>query len=108
MTKVSAGVLAGLLLGAAQGVISAGTGEGGMALFLAILGRASQGIINGVLAAYAIKAKSPLWRGGLIGAALGAGLGVLAGIPAQSWAQVVPWSAVVGLGCGMAVARAGR
>ena len=108
MSKVAAGVVTGLLLGAAQGVISVGTGAEGMTLFLAILGRASQGIINGVLAAYAVRGKSPLWRGGLIGGALGAGLGCLAGIPAQSWAQVVPWSAVVGLGCGMAVARAGR
>ncbi len=108
MSKVSAGVVAGLLLGAAQGVLSAGTGAPGMALFLAILGRASQGIINGVLAGYAIKSKAPLWRGGLVGGALGVGLGLLAGIPDQSWMQVVPMSAIVGVGCGLAVARAGR
>ena len=108
MTKVSAGVVAGLLLGAAQGFLTASQGTAGMALFLAILGRASQGIINGVLVAYAIKAKAPLWRGGLVGGALGALLGGLAGIPAQSWSQVVPWSAVVGVGCGLAAARAGR
>ena len=108
MSRISAGVVAGLLLGAAQGFLSAGTGAEGMALFLAILGRASQGIINGVLAAYGIKPKAPLWRGGLVGGALGALLGALAGIPVQSWMQIVPLSAVVGVGCGLAVARAGR
>jgi len=108
MSKVSAGVVAGLLLGAAQGFLSAGQSATGMAIFLAILGRASQGIINGVLAGWAIKSKAPFWRGGLVGGALGVGLGLLAGIPDQDWTRVVPMSAIVGIGCGLAVARAGR
>lgn len=108
MTKVSAGVAAGLLLGAAQGFLTAGPEATGMETFLSILGRASQGIINGVLVAYAIKPKAPLWRGGLVGGALGALLGGLAGIPTQNWGQVLPWSAAVGIGCGLAAARAGR
>jgi hypothetical protein len=101
-------VAAGLLLGAAQGFLMAGSDSTGMATFLSVLGRASQGIINGVLVAYALKPKAPLWRGGLVGGALGGLLGGLAGIPAQEWTQIVPWSAVVGVGCGLAAARAGR
>ena len=108
MTKVSAGVLAGLFLGGAHGVWSAGGDASGTALFLSILGRASQGIINGVLAAYLTNPRTPLWRGGLVGCALGAGLGALAGIPASNWMQTVPASALVGLGCGLAAAKAKR
>jgi hypothetical protein len=108
MTKVSAGVLAGLVLGAAHGAWSADGEASGTALFLPILGRASQGIINGVLAAYLTNARTPLWRGGLVGAALGAGLGALAGIPASDWMRTVPASALVGLGCGLAAAKGKR
>ncbi len=108
MTKVSAGVLAGLALGGAHGAWSAGGDASGMALLLPILGRASQGIINGVLTAYLTKARTPLWRGGLVGAAVGVGLGALAGIPASNWMQTVPASALVGLGCGLATAKAKR
>jgi hypothetical protein len=75
---------------------------------LPILGRASQGIIAGVLTAYLTKPKTPLWRGALTGTAIGAGLGFLAGIPTHEWIRIVPYSAVVGLGCGLAVARAAR
>lgn len=108
MTKVSAGVLAGFFLGGAQGALSAGGDATGMPLFLAILGRASQGIINGVLAAYFTKPGTPVWRGGLVGAALGAGLGALSGIPESNWMRTVPASALVGLGCGLAAAKAKR
>ena len=108
MTKVSAGVAVGLLLGAAQGFLTAGAEATGMETFLSILGRASQGIINGVLVAYMTGPKTPLWRGGLVGGVLGALLGGLAGIPAQDWGQLVPWSAAVGVGGGLAAARAGR
>jgi hypothetical protein len=109
MKKVPAGVVTGLLLGAAQGALmAAGSGKGVEHFLPPILGRASQGIIAGILTAYATKPKTPLWRGGLTGLAVGAGLGFLAGSPAHSWATVIPYSAVVGLGCGLAVARAAR
>jgi hypothetical protein len=108
MNKMSAGVLTGLVLGAAQGVLTHHGDAKGVEFLLPILGRASQGIINGVLSAYLTNAKTPLWRGGLSGAAVGAGLGFLAGLPAHSWTHAVPFSAAVGLGCGIAAARAAR
>ena len=107
MNKVSAGVVTGLLLGAAQGAIMSGGSAHGVEL-LPVLGRASQGIIAGILTGYLTKGKAPLWRGGLTGAAIGAGLGFLAGLPTHHWLHVVPLSAAVGLGCGLAVARATR
>ena len=107
MNKVSAGVVTGLLLGAAQGAIMSGGSAHGVEL-LPILGRASQGIIAGVLTGYLTKPKTPLWRGGLTGAVVGAGLGFLAGLPSHEWLPVVPLSSAVGLACGIAVARAAR
>jgi hypothetical protein len=109
MNKVSAGVVTGLLLGAAQGALSLGENAKGVEQsLLPILGRASQGIIAGILTAYLTKGKAPLWQGALMGAAIGAGLGFLAGLPTHAWSQLVPYSAAVGLGCGVAVARASR
>ena len=108
MNKVSAGVVTGLLLGAVQGALISGGHAKGMELMLPILGRASQGIIAGILTAYRTKAKTPLWLGALTGTAIGTGLGFLAAIPTHAWMQVVPTSAIVGLGCGIAVARAAR
>jgi hypothetical protein len=108
MNKVSAGVLTGLVLGAAHGVLTRHADAKGVDLFLPILGRASQGIINGVLAAYMTRRKTPLWQGGFVGALLGAGLGFLAGLPAHSWMQAVPYGAAVGLGCGLAATKAAR
>jgi len=108
MNKVSAGVLTGLLLGAAQGALTMGGDAKGAQLLLPILGRASQGIITGMLAGYLTKPRTPLWQGALTGIALGAGLGFVAGLPAHAWGQVVPYGAAVGLGCGLAVARAAR
>ena len=108
MNKISAGVVTGLLLGAAQGALTMGGDAKGAEILLPILGRASQGIIAGILVAYQTKPKTPLWRGALMGIAVGAGLGLLAGAPNHAWAVVVPASAAVGLGCGLAVARAAR
>jgi len=108
MNKVSAGVVTGLLLGAAQGALTAAQGSKGIELLLPILGRASQGIIAGILTAYFTKPKTPFWIGALMGGVVGAGLGFLAGLPTHAWAQIVPYSAAVGLGCGVAVARAAR
>lgn len=108
MTREAAGVLAGILLGAVHGIVSA-RGEANTAVVVAtLLGRASQGIINGILAAYATRPGAPLWRTALWGAVIGAGLGSLSGIPHRAWAETIPLGAVVGLGCGVATAIAGR
>ena len=108
MNKISAGVVTGLLLGAAQGALTMGGDAKGVEILLPILGRASQGIIAGLLVAYMTKKKTPLWSGALLGAVVGAGLGFLAGWPHQVWMPIVPASAGVGLFCGLAVARAAR
>jgi len=72
------------------------------------LGRASQGIINGVLAAYVNKGATPLWRGAFWGGLIGLLLGVLAGISTHAFpASLIP-SAILGLGCGLATAKAKR
>jgi hypothetical protein len=108
MTREAAGVLAGIVLGGLHGLISA-HGEADTAVVLAtVLGRASQGIINGILAAYVTKPKAPVWRAALWGGVIGAGLGCLSGIPHHTWIQTIPLGAAVGLGCGAAAAIAGR
>lgn len=108
MRKVTAGVLTGLVLGTMHGLVSDGGASGGTVLFLSALARGSQGVINGLLAAYMVRAKTPLWRGGLVGAVIGAILGVVAGAQAQGLAQAVPWSAAIGLACGIAAAKTAR
>lgn len=108
MTKVSAGVLAGILLGALYGLYNAWGDATATAISASLLGRSAQGIINGVLAAYANKGPTPLWRGALWGALIGLGLGALAGLSSHSIAAALLPSAVVGLGCGLATAKARR
>jgi hypothetical protein len=108
MTKVTAGVLVGILLGLLYGLYNARGGLGAAAISASLLGRSSQGIINGVLAAYANKGATPLWRGALSGALIGLGLGVLAGFVSHAIAEALLPSAVLGLGCGIATAKAKR
>ena len=104
MTKVTAGVLTGIVLGAIHGVITGWGEPRAMDVFTTILGRSSQGIINGVLAAYVTSGNTPLWRGGLLAGLIGLALGALAGIPGHSWATALPLGAAVGVGCGLATA----
>ncbi len=108
MTKVTAGVLAGILLGALHGFYNVHGEWTAAAVSASLLGRSAQGIINGVLAAYANKGTPPLWRGALWGVLIGLGLGVLAGLSSHSITHVLPPSAIVGLGCGIATAKARR
>ena len=108
MTKLTAGVLAGLVLGTLHGIWVARGDAGATSLAGALLGRASQGIINGVLTAWLAGAKAPAWRPALWGTLLGVLLGALRGIAHQSWAVTIPPSAIVGLGCGLAIAFARR
>jgi len=108
MTKVSAGVLTGILLGVLYGLYGARTDLTATTLSASLLGRASQGIINGVLAAYVNKGATPLWRGAFWGGLIGVLLGVLAGISTHAFpASLIP-SAILGLGCGLATAKAKR
>jgi hypothetical protein len=108
MTKVSSGVFTGLVLGGIYGAIISWGVQGPLAIFTTILGRASQGIINGLLAAYAMKGRRSVWLGALLGGLIGVGLGGLAGIPAGNWMVSVPYGGAVGIGCGLAVARPTR
>jgi peptidoglycan/LPS O-acetylase OafA/YrhL len=108
MTKVTAGVLTGIVLGAAHGVVSAWGEPRMLDLFVAVLGRASQGIINGVLAAYLAPGRTPVWRAMLLSGAVGLALGGLSGIPAKDWEHTLPFGAFIGVACGAAAARAGR
>ena len=108
MTKVSAGIVAGILLGLLYGLFSARGEHTGGAISASLLGRSAQGIINGVLAAYANKGPTPLWRGALLGALIGLGLGVLAGFPSHAIPQALLPSALLGLGCGLVTAKAKR
>jgi len=108
MTKVTAGVVTGIVLGAAHGVVTAWGEPKALDLFVAILGRASQGIVNGILAAYVAGGRTPAWRATLISGVIGLFLGGLAGIPAKNWAQTVPLGALIGAACGAAASRAGR
>ncbi len=104
MTKVTAGVLIGIVLGALHGVVSAWGEPKTMVIFTTILGRASQGIVNGVLAAYVTPGNTPLWRGALFSGLIGLLLGALAGIPGRDWTMTLPLGAAVGIGCGLATA----
>ena len=108
MTKVSAGVLTGILLGILYGLYNTRGDMSATALSASLLGRSAQGIINGVLAAYANKGTPPLWRGALWGILIGLGLGVLAGISTHTFPAALIPSAIVGLGCGLATAKAKR
>jgi len=108
MTREAAGVLAGIVLGALHGFLSTRGQPDASAVAAAVLGRASQGIINGILAAYATRPGAPVWRTALWGALIGAGLGCLSGTPHRAWLETIPLGAVVGLGCGAATALAGR
>lgn len=108
MTREAAGVLAGIVLGALHGLASARGGGGAAVVVATVLGRASQGIINGILVAYATRPGAPVWRTALWGGVIGAGLGILSGIPHRAWAETIPLGALVGLGCGAAAGLAGR
>ncbi len=111
MKKLTAGVVTGLVLGAVQGVVTEAPDADAFGMFLGALGRGSQGVINGILVAYMTRPMTPLWRGGLTGAMVGAVLAVVAmvaGNPAQPWVIAVPSSAVVGAGCGIAAAKVAR
>ena len=108
MTKVSAGVLTGILLGLFYGLYNARGDMSAAALSASLLGRSAQGIINGVLAAYANKATPPLWRGALWGILIGLGLGVLAGLSTHTLPGALVPSALLGLGCGLTTAKARR
>jgi len=96
----------GIVLGAIHGFLNTGAETSSTALSASLLGRASQGIINGVLAAYANKGAPPLWRGALWGALIGVGLGAVSGLAGQALSRAIPFSALVGLGCGIATAKA--
>lgn len=106
MTKVTAGVITGIALGAAYGVASAWGEPRMLDQFVTILGRASQGIINGVLAAYAAPARTPVWRAMLFSGLIGLALGALGGIASRDWAHTLPSGAFIGAACGAAAARA--
>jgi peptidoglycan/LPS O-acetylase OafA/YrhL len=108
MTKVTAGVLTGIALGAAHGVVSAWGEPKALDVFLSVLGRSSQGIINGVLAAHVAQGRTPTWRAMLASGAIGLALGGLAGLTAKNWSQTLPLGAFIGVACGAAAARAGR
>jgi hypothetical protein len=108
MTKVSAGILAGVLLGVLYGWYNAREATSATAISASLLGMSSQGIINGILAAYANKGATPLWRGALWGTLIGLGLGALHGLFSHSvQASLLP-SAILGLACGLATAAAKR
>ncbi len=106
MTKVTAGVVTGIVLGAAHGVLSSWGEPRALDVFYSVLGRASQGIVNGVLAAYVARGRSPMWRAMLLSGLIGLALGGLAGIPNESWRQTLPLGAFIGVCCGAAAARA--
>ena len=108
MSKLTAGVLAGLVLGALHGMWAARGDMGATTLAGALLGRASQGIINGILTAWLAGGRMPAWRAAVWGALFGVLLGALRGIAHQAWMTTISPSAVVGLGCGLAVSLARR
>ena len=108
MTKTSAGILAGILLGIVYGFYNTHGDMSAGALSASLLGRSAQGIINGVLTAHANKESPPLWRGALWGTLIGLGLGVLAGLSTHNLVGALLPSALVGLGCGVATAKAKR
>ncbi len=106
MTKVSAGVLAGVVLGLTYGLYNVRGETAATAISASLLGRVSQGIINGILAAYANRGATPLWRGALWGILIGVGLGLIGGLTAHVFPEALLPSAILGLGCGLATARA--
>ena len=108
MKKLTAGVLAGLVLGVLHGIWIASGDVGAASLAGVLLGRASQGIINGILTAWLAGGRMPAWRAAVWGALFGVLLGALRGIAHQAWMTTIPPSAVVGLGCGLAVSLARR
>jgi len=108
MTKVSAGVLTGILLGVLYGLYNVHGAATATTLSASLLGRSAQGIINGVLAAHANKGAPPLWRGALWGVLIGLGLGVLAGLTSHTFPMSLIPSAILGLGCGLVTAKAKR
>jgi drug/metabolite transporter (DMT)-like permease len=105
MSKLTAGVLAGLFLGVAHGVVSGWGEPRTMGIFMSILGRASQGIVTGVLAARFARGRTSMWRAMLLSGIAGLALGGLAGIPEENWRETLPMGAVIGIVCGMAAAR---
>ena len=106
MTKVTAGVVTGLVLGAAHGVLSSWGAPHALDVFYSVLGRASQGIVNGVLAAWMVPGRPPMWRAMFLSGLIGVALGGLAGIPDHNWRETVPLGAFIGVCCGAATARA--
>ena len=108
MTKVSAGVLTGILLGVLYGFLNVHGEATATTLSASLLGRSAQGIINGVLAAYANRGTPPLWRGGLWGLLIGLVLGVLAGLTSHTFPYALIPSGLLGLGCGLATAKPRR
>ncbi|MGE5176321.1 MAG: hypothetical protein ACM3JJ_08070 [Hyphomicrobiales bacterium] len=108
MSKVTAGVVTGIVLGAVYGLVSGWGEPRAFDVFTIVLGRASQGIINGVLAAYATPGRTPVWRGALIGGAVGIVLGAIAGMHGRTWAETIPVGGLIGAACGAVTARAGR
>lgn len=101
-------MLAGILLGMVHGLVSARREAATATIVATVLGRASQGIINGILAAYATRRGAPPWQAALWGALIGAGLGCLSGIPGRAWPETIPLGGLVGLGCGVAASLAAR
>jgi len=85
-------------------IIGAGMALAGMVAVCATV----LSIVASVLAAYATPGRTPVWRGALLGGAIGLGLGGLAGIPERDWLTMVPAGGVIGLLCGAATSRAGR
>ena len=105
MTKVTAGVLTGIVLGAAHGILSSWGEPRALDIFYSILGRASQGIVNGVLAAWVAQGRPTMWRPMLLSGLIGLVLGGLSGIPKENWQQTLPLGAFIGACCGAAAAR---
>lgn len=106
MTKVTAGVVTGIVLGAAHGVVSAWGEPRALDIFVSVLGRASQGIINGVLAAWVARGRRHAWGTILLSAAIGLALGGVAGIPREDWTLTLPFGTAIGAACGAAASRA--
>ena len=105
MTRQTAGVWAGIVLGAVHGAVSAWGEPKGFTIFMSVLGRMSQGVINGVLASWIAKPGAPLWRVAVLSTLIGVGLGAIAGAPDQDWSLTVPFGALIGLGTGLAAGR---
>jgi hypothetical protein len=105
MTRLAAGVLAGAVLGAAYGVARSWGEPKAFLVFMSVLGRMSQGIINGVLSSWVAKPGAPLWRVAGLSTVIGLGLGAIAGAADGNWSSTLPFGAAIGLGCGLAAGR---